>query len=49
MKNKPSKSAKPQVKIRDIKPQKDARGGKTADPCEGGERVGGIKGIKGIK
>jgi len=31
------KPAKAQLKIRDIKPQKDARGGRTADPCEGGE------------
>lgn len=33
--------AKAQVKIRDIKPQKDAKGGalrsRSADPCAGGE------------
>jgi hypothetical protein len=33
--------SKTQVKLRDLKPQKDAKGGamrsRSADPCEGGE------------
>ena len=45
MKTKPSSNkakstkTKTQVKIRDLKPQKDAKGGlrRTGDPCDGGE------------
>ena len=38
-KSKEPKSKKVQVKVRDIKPKKDANGGviRTSDPCEGGE------------
>ena len=50
MKSKTDKSKerqpKAQVKIRDIKPRKDAKGGRTADPCEGGEVTSGWLGKK---